>query len=329
MSINRVHQFYPALPSEPATSEGNAGGGGSSASTPASGSSAPPADTPAPAPEFGAEENFQDFLQSVAEHEKQQGAPPAEQPPAPEQQDEAADKTEDSKPATPSLKEQLAEAVRAREAAEARLAALEKPAPQEAPPASAQDNDPEPDPANYEFGLADAKYIADTARWNARQEFVAQEQQRAVKAELAAIETSWNQRITDQRIAEQYPDFVEKVVKGADRDDWALSAVGALLIKNSEFGPDVAYHLASNPEESRRIAAMDPYEQMRAIARLEGRYEALASAPKAPATPPKVAPSAPNPPNRVRGAGGKFAVDGDTEDFAAFSKYADTVLSSR
>jgi hypothetical protein len=324
MNINEIH-FNPALPSDSPGSEGNAGGGGSSASIPANGSGAPPADTSVP--ELGTEENFQDFLENIAAREKQDS--PVEQPSAPEQQDVAVDKTEDSKPATPSLEEQLAEAIRAREAAEARLAALEKPANQEARPAPAQDYDPEPDPANYEFGLADAKYIADTARWNARQEFIAQEQQRAVKAELAAIENSWNQRINDQKIAEKYPDFMEKVVKGADRDAWALSAVGALLIKNSEFGPDVAYHLASNPEESRRIAAMDPYEQMRAIARLEGRYEALASAPKAPATPPKVAPSAPNPPNRVRGAGGKFAVEGDTEDFAAFSKYADKVLSSR
>lgn len=345
-----IMSFIPALPDDAAAAStvAGAGGGGSSATAPTgdqaavlpatSGESAASAENSQP--EFGTEENFQDFLANVEARQRTETEPsskdakPAEEAaPQDEAQTEEQKPQESPKPAEPSLEERLAEAERARAAAEARLAALEalKSQEKQEEPNDAQDADPEPDPANYEFGLADAKYIADSARWNARQEFRAQEQQRAAQAELAAIETTWKSRIADKRIVETYPDFDEKVIKGADKDAWALSPIGALLIKNSEYGPDVAYHLASNPEESRRIAAMEPYEQMRAIARLEGRFEALASAPKATTNPPsKVAPSAPPPPQtRTRGAGGRFGVDPATEDFNAFSKYADSVLSGR
>ena len=86
-------------------------------------------------------------------------------------------------------------------------------------------------------------------------------------------------------------------------------------IRTSEVGAAVAYHLASNPEEARRIAGLNPLAAIREIGRLEARFDTKSSGP-----PPKQASDAPPPPPGVRGQGGRFAVAPDTDDFAAFEK---------
>jgi len=82
----------------------------------------------------------------------------------------------------------------------------------------------------------------------------------------------------------------------------------------------VAYHLANNRDEAKSIAMMHPLEQARAFGRLEARFLAEAAAKVAEPKPePKVKTDAPEPPtHRARGGGGKFSVDDDTSDFAAF-----------
>jgi hypothetical protein len=131
------------------------------------------------------------------------------------------------------------------------------------------------------------------------------------------MEVKWSERVTSA--AEKYPDFAEKVTKGADNNAWACPPVVALGIKASEYGPDVAYHLATNVEESRRIASMHPLEQAREFGRLEARFELAAKQTEQP-KPKTVTQAAPPPSVQARGAGGKFAVSADTEDFAAFDK---------
>jgi hypothetical protein len=195
-----------------------------------------------------------------------------------------------------------------RELEEARKAA---PKPQETPkvedgPAEAK----APDPADYEFGAADEKFIADHARWHADQRFRELQETAAVEAKIEAMETKWKGAIDTDDIKEAYPDFDEKVTKGADRKDWFCSPTMAVLIKNSDVGPHVAYELASNAAESKRLASLSPEEQLLEFGRLEGRAlakrELAASAASEPA--PKRTTNAPPPPDaRSRGNGGKFA----------------------
>lgn len=166
-----------------------------------------------------------------------------------------------------------------------------------------------PNPADYEFGAADERFIADNARWHAEQRFNELEAAKQFEAEVEKVESKWKQASSGDDIKETYPDFEEKVIKGADRKDWFCSPAMALLIKNSDAGPHVAYELASNAEESKRIAALPPHEQLLEFGRLEGRAmarrELAAAAPPAPA---KRATSAPTPPAaRSRGNGGQFA----------------------
>lgn len=183
----------------------------------------------------------------------------------------------------------------------------------------------EPAPDDYEFGEADSRFLVDLSRFHARQEFQEQVRVAEVKGQIADMEVGYTQRITDSKIMETHPDFDEKVNKGAERGDWYCPPIVALGIKASEFGPDIAYHLASNVAESKRIAGLTPIEQAREFGILEGERRAAKKVASEVVPPNPTA--APTPPAaRARGAGGKFSTEADTGDFAAFEAMADSVL---
>ncbi len=188
---------------------------------------------------------------------------------------------------------------------------------EQAKPAADANGDPEPNPEDYEYGEADAKYIGDSARWNARAEFRELKRQDAEQAEVVKLKSGHEARVSE--VAEKYPDYQEKVQLAADRGEWPCSQVMALGIMASPVGPDVAYHLASDKAEATRIAQLSPLEQARELGRLEAGF---LNKPKE-ATPEVKAPKAPPPPtHQTRGAGGQFETSDDTEDFAAFeAKY--------
>lgn len=177
-------------------------------------------------------------------------------------------------------------------------------------PAPSEESDPAPKPDDYEFGEADSKFIADFARWNARQEFRTERAREQLTAELTTIENGWKTAVEAEDIKADYPDFEDVVVKGAADEKWDCSPLMALAIKSSPVGPHVAYELAKNPAEASRIAKLIPVEQAWEIGRLEGRMAARRDAKKAspenPA-PTKVVSSAPPPPQqRSRGSGGQY-----------------------
>jgi len=188
---------------------------------------------------------------------------------------------------------------------------------EQAKPEADANGDPEPDPEKYEYGEADARYLADSARWNARAEFRELKRQEDERAEVAKLNTEHAARVSEA--VEKYPDYQEKVQASADRGEWPCSQVMALGIKASPVGPDVAYHLATNRDEAARINALSPLEQARELGRLEAGFM---NKPKEVA-PEVKAPKAPPPPShQARGAGGQFETSDDTDDFAAFeAKY--------
>lgn len=79
----------------------------------------------------------------------------------------------------------------------------------------------------------------------------------------------------------KYPDFAQ--VTG--NPNLSITPAMAETIMDSDYGPDVAYHLGKNPAEAARISKLNPVSQAREL----GRIEALVSAPK-PATNPPPAP---------------------------------------
>lgn len=86
------------------------------------------------------------------------------------------------------------------------------------------------------------------------------------------------------------------------------------IVGESDIGPKLADHLGANPAELRRLEGLSTVQQARELTRLEARL----SEPPKPAS--RTVTEAPEPLPTVRGAGGRFAVPPDTNDFAAFQK---------
>ncbi|MCK9513669.1 MAG: hypothetical protein M0R28_20930 [Pigmentiphaga sp.] len=266
--------------------------------------------------------------------------------------DEGAERTPGS--LKKSVQERINEITRARREAERRAEAAERelnelrnakpPAAAEKPakPAAGKGGDEStgaegdaakgpPDPEKYEFGELDSRYIRDLARFEAkaahdelreldRQE---REQAQAVQQQQAAA-TKFQQRVEEG--SKKYEDFYEKVVIGAEKVEWPLSPELGSLIVESDVGADIAYHLATNPDEAAQVFALSPLEQARYFGRIEAKFSAEQSA--APGedakdeTAPAKTPKAPPPVAPARGSGGRSKISANTDDFASFEAVA-------
>lgn len=176
------------------------------------------------------------------------------------------------------------------------------------PQAQAANEDPEPDPADYEHGELDVAYIRDITRREARLEF------RREQADLDARRAIQTKRTTfDQRVVEQFPDGEPEGLARLKTLP-SLSEAIADVILTSETGPKLADYLGTHITELNRLSALAPHLQAYELAKIESKLAA--------ATPPspKIVTDAPEPPPRARGAGGQFKVSADTDDFAAFEK---------
>lgn len=230
-----------------------------------------------------------------------------------------------------SVEERIADATRLqreaeRDAAEARreiadLRAKAAPAPAD----DTYDPDAAPDPAKYDYGEADPRFIADVATHASNQAYQRNAQATELRIQMADMEAKWQGELAKPDLVERYPDFDTVVTKAADAGEWDCSPLMAVGIKQSPVGADVAYHLATNKADASRIARLTPIEQALEFGRLEGGFMAAAKSKVTAAAPKPTA--APTPPgNRARGAGGQFSTPADTDDFAAFEKSADAMI---
>lgn len=211
-----------------------------------------------------------------------------------------------------------------------------------------------PNADDFEFGEADPNYLEALTDWKVdvklakrESEATAKQQQEAARETFTSLDTSWTE--AEARGAEKYDDFAERV------EDFKANApcppLMAVAIQASPVAEDVTYHLASNHDEAELIATMlatNPAGAAERFGRLEGQFmtekpkhpganahpldlamhagrlEAyLANKGKAPEPKPqaKIATDAPEPARHsVRGGAGRFSVDDDTNDFAAFER---------
>ena len=153
----------------------------------------------------------------------------------------------------------------AREALEARLAALEK---QSAP--KQVDVDQEPQPSQFadafEYAKALAEYTADKRidqmKREQEEEKIAQERQKVIE--------SWAQKV--QSAKSELPDFDDMVASS----DVVVNDQIRDAILESDVGPKILYHLAENPEIAKKITGLSANAAMREIGKLEARFEAKA-----------------------------------------------------
>jgi hypothetical protein len=163
------------------------------------------------------------------------------------------------------------EAERRATEAEAQLAAQQsgsQPAQKPAQQQPAAEAAKRPDPSKFETYDA---YIEALQDWKYDQRKASDAQQAQQQAQQRA----------DQETAAAHSKRVEAArAKHADYDD-VLAANGNIPISrelhqaivSSEHGPEVAYSLAKNPEEAKRIAALPPLRQIAEFGKLEAKFD--------------------------------------------------------
>lgn len=180
----------------------------------------------------------------------------------------------------------------------------------------------EPDPSKYEYGEHDVDYIRERAKYDAKMEMLEERAKATFKAQAAELDAKWTKNQVEAH--KKYPDFDEVVVKGAQENKWPCPPVVAVSIKDSDVGPDVAYHLASNPQEAERIAKLTPLEQAREFGNLEERLRSKAARAQRREQQSSKVTKAPKPPKRhIRGKGAKKPTNFDTDDFRSFERAVD------
>jgi hypothetical protein len=160
---------------------------------------------------------------------------------------------------------------------------------------------------NYEeyekAGKSNEQYFEDLADWKANQTIEAKLTERETKAKEAEMRTEAQKRQREYQakaaeFSKSATDFNE--VTEAYDGPWNNTIAQALL--ESDMGPQVAYHLAKNPEEAEKLEGMN-YAQ---VNRFFGRIEASLESQKPPET--KVT-KAPPPLNVPRGTGQTSTLD--------------------
>ena len=261
-----------------------------------------------------------------------------------EEESETEEEAEKPEPKKSRFQERIDELVHKaresdREAAEykSRLdAVLKKLEEQEAPKAtppqvkseepSAEDLDDTGEP-KYPLGEFDPNYLRDLARFTvqretelAREELRREREEQEVSKAQALLQEDWNAKLTEAS-ENRYPDLKERAQNLIDVFKDIDQGVGEFLaaqIMGMDKGIDVLYHLATNPEEARKIVAAGPEKALLAFGRIEARYDLLAEE----KTEKKLRVSAaPPPPERLnKGTSVSKDVAPDTDDLDAFER---------
>jgi hypothetical protein len=278
---------------------------------------APEAPAPAPEPAVEAEPADEPELAAAPEPEGD------EQPEQPEQKKRStADRI---KKMTRELREAQAVAAQVAELKQ-QLEELRNPKPLTSEPEPAKEASVSaPDPAKYQYGELDPQFMRDLARFEAKQEAAqlreelrkeAEQESRTLSAQREVAALQETAATIEQAGISKYPDFKSIVIEGAQAGDWALTKEMLVMAAETSVAPDVLYYLASNPEESAKVAEMSERQQAMWFGRMEAQFAA------------KIAPAArkvsqaPPPVSSVRGRSGQFAASPDTNDFSAFERMA-------
>ena len=161
-----------------------------------------------------------------------------------------------------------------------------------------------------DYVTAKAEYIASKKIESTLSEH--EKRQAAEKAKAAQEQTveGWNKRVADADI----PDFHDVLAAS----DVPMTSIMQQAIMESENGPKLAYHLATNPADAERIAGMTPIGAVRALTLIEEGLKKPVAVSKA--TPPIT-------PVGSKATSIKSLLD--TKDFDEFTKRREAQIAKR
>ena len=180
----------------------------------------------------------------------------------------------------------------AREAVEAKLRDLEA----KASPQKSDEPDPKPNPAQFNDALEYAEALAEWTTDRRMRERDQAELARKVQEEQSRMRQEFQKRLD---VAKQgMPDYEEMIASS----DVSVSQPVTDAIIESDVGPQVLYYLAENPDFTRALAEKSITAQLRAIGRLEAKFEKTEAAKPSVKEPVAKRSNAPAPINPLRAA---------------------------
>ena len=148
---------------------------------------------------------------------------------------------------------------------------------------------PDDMPKLADFGYDEDNYRAAMQEWSQGkiQAFQDQQRQQMEYQRQVAEEQRHRQLLVEkiQKATEKYPDFQEKVFDLSVPSLQQINPYAYETLLEADGGDDVAYYLASNPQEIYRFHGMSPTQAAREITLMEGRLKA--APPRQVRTPPK------------------------------------------
>jgi DNA repair exonuclease SbcCD ATPase subunit len=201
----------------------------------------------------------------------------------------------------------------ARQALEARLKDLES----KVNPPKSEDPDPKPDPAQFNDAI---EYAEALAEWTADKKMRERDQAelaRRAQEEQSRLRQKFQERLETAK--QEMPDYEDMIASS----DVAVSQPVTDAIIESDVGPQILYYLAENPDFARGLAEKSITSQLRAIGRLEAKFEKT-EAPKASAKEPVAKKSnAPAPINPLKAGGNPsdVALDSNREFHGTYAQW--------
>jgi hypothetical protein len=231
--------------------------------------------------------------------------------------DAAGEKKPEAKPdTTPAgVQKRIDKAVKAQREAERRAEALEarlaettesRPAPAKAaeiaPPVKAPEGKPgKPEAKNFDTYEAFNESLMDWKLAQTRAADAKTESDRKAAEEGKARGAAWNKRVEAAKELPALADFDDVMLKAAKLP---ISEAMHASIFDSDRGPELAYHLASHPEEATRIAKLAPLAAARELGKIEASLGAAVKTSAKPAAKPL-----PKPPAQAGGSHAPSEID--------------------
>ena len=318
-------------------------------------------ETKSPAPAADAEGKTQEDDASGASEEGKEEQPRDEKGRFAEKKPKEGEEGESAVP--PGVQKRIDKAIAKQRAAERRVEELEaeleklreaKPDDKNTQPAGEEGTKPaavEPKPKVEDFESYE-EYVEKLAEWTSEQKVTKLESELAeLKRQLAEKEAAEARKPVEEAFARsveeartRYADY-DDAIEAAEAEGLVIPPAMQAAIAESEVAGDLMYHLAKDPDECRRIAALSDVAAVRAIGRLEAKIEAernkqgkpaaqqpAAAAGEPPAAQPKPKPSvsaAPPPIKPVGARSGEAAKDPSSMSTADYLRWREEDMRAK
>lgn len=135
-------------------------------------------------------------------------------------------------------------------------------------PPQPADPDPKPDPSQFNDALEYAEALAEWTTDKKLREREQQEMARRAQEEQTRKQAEFQKRVETAK--QDLPDYEDTIAAAGDIP--VSAPVGEAIIE-SEYGPQLLYYLADNPEFARSLSDKSLTAQLREIGKLEAKFE--------------------------------------------------------